>query len=121
MPVINKIKPFLQSKGITPYRFQRDVAIAQRTAYDLYNNSAQLPSSNVLSKICDAYRIQPGEIIEWIDPSQNLTPAITQAAVPEMAPEQEAEWRARMLAQIDGDEEIPPTPAPPPIDAPGVD
>lgn len=98
--MINKIKPFLQSKGITPYRFQRDVAIAQRTAYDLYNNPTQLPSSNVLSKICDAYRIQPGEIIEWIDPSQNLTPAITQTAAPEMAAEQEAEVQARILAQI---------------------
>jgi DNA-binding Xre family transcriptional regulator len=70
MPVINKIKPFLLPKEITPYRFQRDVGIATRTAYDLYNNPAQLPSSTVLSKICDAYRIQPGEIIEWIDPDQ---------------------------------------------------
>jgi transcriptional regulator with XRE-family HTH domain len=39
--------------------------------------------------------------------SRPITPplAITQAAAPEMTPEQEAEWRARMLAQIDDEEE----------------
>lgn len=67
MPVINKIRTFLQSRDITAYRFQKDVGIAQRTAYDLYNNPDQLPSSTVLSKICDAYKIQPGEILEWVD------------------------------------------------------
>lgn len=66
MPVINKIKPFLDAKGITPYQFRKDSGIAQRTAYDLYNNPSQLPSSSVLSKICDAYEIQPGVVLEWV-------------------------------------------------------
>lgn len=66
MPVINKIKPFLDGKGITPYRFRKDVGIAQRTAYNLYNDPSQLPSSTVLSKICDAYEIQPGILLEWV-------------------------------------------------------
>ncbi len=35
-------------------------------AYDLYNNPDQLPSSAVLSKICDAYEVQPGELLEWV-------------------------------------------------------
>lgn len=61
----NKIKAFLDERGITPYRFRQDVGIAHRTAYDLYNNPEQLPSSTVLSKICDAYEIQPNEVLEW--------------------------------------------------------
>jgi DNA-binding Xre family transcriptional regulator len=61
----NKIKAFLNTKGITAYKFRQDVGIAQRTAYDLYNNPDQIPSSTVLSKICDTYEIQPNEIIEW--------------------------------------------------------
>lgn len=64
--MINKIKSFLDGRGITPYRFQKDVGIAQRTAYDLYNIATQLPSSTVLGKICDTYKIQPGEILEWV-------------------------------------------------------
>ena len=79
MPVINKVKPFLDERGITPYRFQKDVGIAVRTAYDLYNLCTQLPSSSVLSKICDTYRVQPGEILEWvevaIEVSEPSTPA----------------------------------------------
>jgi hypothetical protein len=66
MPVKNKLKQFLDSEGITPYRFKLDVGIAQKTAYDLYNNPGQLPSSTVLSKICDAYQIQPCKILEWV-------------------------------------------------------
>lgn len=65
MPVKNTIKDFLDSKGITPYRFLRDVGIAQRTAYDLYNNPDQLPSPKVLSRICDTYEIEPGAILKW--------------------------------------------------------
>lgn len=67
----NKIKSFLDKKGITPYQFRKDAGIAQRTAYDLYNNPSQLPSSTVLSKICNAYEIQPGLILEWVKPSKS--------------------------------------------------
>ena len=70
MSVKNKIKQFLYEKGITPYQFRKDVGIAQRTAYDLYNNPEQLPSSTVLSKICDAYQVQPGELLEWVPKSE---------------------------------------------------
>lgn len=63
----NKIKQFLDDRGVTPYQFERDAGIAHRTAYDLYNNPEQIPSSTVLTKICDAYRVQPGELLEWVE------------------------------------------------------
>lgn len=62
----NTIKRFLDSRGITPYQFRKDTGVAQRTAYDLYNNALQIPSSTVLEKICSTYEIQPGEILEWV-------------------------------------------------------
>ncbi|GAC1458937.1 MAG: hypothetical protein NVS2B14_01230 [Chamaesiphon sp.] len=71
MPVRNRIKQYLDSRGITPYRFRNDAGIAQRTAYDLYNNPSQIPSSTVLEKICTAYEIQPGVLLEWIKQSEN--------------------------------------------------
>ncbi|MBD6621109.1 helix-turn-helix transcriptional regulator [Komarekiella sp. 'clone 1'] len=70
MSVKNKIKRFLQERGITAYQFRKEVGIAQRTAYDLYNNPEQLPSSTVLSKICDTYQVQPGEVLEWVPKSE---------------------------------------------------
>ena len=72
MPVRNKIKEFIESKGISVYKFRQDTGIAQRTAYDLYHDPNQLPNSNVMTKICDCYQIQPSEIIEWVP--QSITP-----------------------------------------------
>lgn len=66
MPVRNKIKGFLKDREITPYRFGKDVGISLTTAYALVNNPAQLPASPVLSKICDAYQVQPNEVLEWV-------------------------------------------------------
>lgn len=65
MPVRNTIKRFLDARGLSVYQFRKDTGIAQRTAYDLANNPRQLPAPSVLSKICDFYRIQPGEVLEW--------------------------------------------------------
>jgi DNA-binding Xre family transcriptional regulator len=67
MPVKNKIKSFLGERGITPYRFGKDVEISPTTAYALVNNPEQLPSSTVLSKICDTYKIQPNDVLEWAE------------------------------------------------------
>lgn len=65
MAVKNTIRSFLDAREITPYRFQKDTGVSVRTAYDLCNNPEQLPSSSVLSKICNTYEIQPGEILVW--------------------------------------------------------
>lgn len=66
MAVKNKLRLLLESRGLTIYRFQREVGIAQRTAYGLVNNPGQLPSSTVLGKICAVYKIQPSEVLEWV-------------------------------------------------------
>ncbi len=73
MPVINTIKPFVDSRGLSVYRFRKDTGLAQATAYRLYNNSYDIPSGEVLKAICSAYKIQPGEILQWIpDESEEL-------------------------------------------------
>ncbi len=66
MTVINTIKSFIDELGISVYEFRKRTGIAQRTAYDLYNTPEQLPSSSVLKKICNTFRIQPGIILLWI-------------------------------------------------------
>ena len=62
----NKIKIFLDGRGITPYQFEKEAKVAHRTAYDLYNNPEQIPSSSVLNKICKTYEVQPSELLEWV-------------------------------------------------------
>ena len=68
--LVNKIKEFVDGLGISVYEFRKRTGIAQRTAYDLYNTPFQIPSSSVLTKICDTFRIPPGEILDWVPPEE---------------------------------------------------
>ena len=70
MTVINKIQAFIDKREISKYKFMKDTGVAQRTAYDLCNNPLQLPSPDVLRKICNTYQIQPSEILEWLPPEK---------------------------------------------------
>lgn len=69
MPVKNRIKEFVDGLGISVYEFRKRTGIAQRTAYDLYNTPFQIPSSSVLTKICDAFEVAPGVILDWVPPA----------------------------------------------------
>jgi transcriptional regulator with XRE-family HTH domain len=71
MPVVNRLKEFLTEKGISVYRFRLDLDMSQTTAYKLVNNPKQIPSGEVLGKICDYYSVPVQKIIEWIPPLDN--------------------------------------------------
>lgn len=60
----NKIKPFLESRGLTAADMVRDARIGVSTGYKLVQDSAHLPSAKVLAKLCEAYDVQPGDLIE---------------------------------------------------------
>jgi transcriptional regulator with XRE-family HTH domain len=66
MPLRNRIKAFVNSKGITRYQFCKDTGLTQNTGYRLYNDSNYIPGSDALLKICKAYKIQPGVLIEYV-------------------------------------------------------
>lgn len=66
----NRIREFLAERGLSVYRFQKDTGISPTTAYALSNTPNQLPSSTVLTKICDAYQVQPNEILMWVPPEK---------------------------------------------------
>lgn len=67
MPMRNKIKSFIESQGITVYEFRKRTGIANKTAYDLVNKPEQYPGRDVMNAICSAFKIQPGELLEWVD------------------------------------------------------
>jgi DNA-binding Xre family transcriptional regulator len=66
MTVQNTIREFIEKRGISVYRFRKDVGVAQSTAYDLVNSPDRIPNADVLNKICETYRVQPGEVLAWI-------------------------------------------------------
>jgi len=66
MPMKNKVKELIDSQGISIYEFRKRTGIANRTAYDLYHNSGQYPGPGVMDKICEAFNVQPGDILEYV-------------------------------------------------------
>jgi len=66
MTVHNRLRAFIEAREITVYKFRKDTGVSQGTAYDLVNDPNRIPNADVLNRICEAYRIQPGEILEWI-------------------------------------------------------
>lgn len=62
----NKIKEFVDRRGLTAYQFIKETGIAPGTGYKLYKDSKHRPSPDVLEAICDTYEIQPNEILEWV-------------------------------------------------------
>lgn len=62
----NKIKEFVDDRGLTVYQFIKETGIAPGTGYKLYKDSKHRPSPDVLEAICDTYEIQPNEVLEWV-------------------------------------------------------
>jgi len=67
MAMINKLKEFLEKREESVYSLRQKTGIANATAYHLVNDSSAIPNGAVLSKICQAYRVQPCAFLEWID------------------------------------------------------
>ncbi len=75
MPIRNKIGEFTRSRGLSTYRFLRDVKISQTTAYSIVNNPEHLPALSVVEAICDTYQVDINEILEWVGESESATEA----------------------------------------------
>lgn len=71
MPLRNRVKAFIDGKGITRYQFCKDTGLTQNTGYRLYKDPDYIPGSDALLKICKAYNIQPGVVIEYIPEDDN--------------------------------------------------
>lgn len=63
----NRVKEFVDARGISVYRFMQDTGMSQPTAYDLYNNPEKIPTGDTLDKICRAYRVQPGVLLRYVE------------------------------------------------------
>jgi DNA-binding Xre family transcriptional regulator len=66
MPMKNRVGEFVKKRKITAYRFWKDTGLSRPTAYRVCSDPEYPLAGDVLEKICDAYRIQPGEILYWV-------------------------------------------------------
>jgi DNA-binding Xre family transcriptional regulator len=72
MPLQNKIMALLKERRVSPHRFQMEIGIAHRTAYDLCNDPDRIPSGKVLEKICDYYGVTPADVLEKVEATQEV-------------------------------------------------
>lgn len=75
MAIKNRVKEFVDRMGITRYQFYKETGISPGTAYNLYDNPDWIPQVNVLDKICERYKVQPGDLIYWV-PSSSLEKSV---------------------------------------------
>ena len=69
MPIRNKFRKLAAAKGDdTNYKFWKRSGLSQATAYRVYRDAAAYPAESVLSTICQAYGVQPGDCLEYINP-----------------------------------------------------
>lgn len=76
MSLRNRIKEFVNELGITRYQFCKDTGLAENTGYRLYKDSTYIPGSEAMAKICDTYKVQPNELIYWVEGSNASNSAI---------------------------------------------
>lgn len=67
MAVRNRIKEYVESLGITPYKFAQKTTVARNTVYNLCNKPEQIPDPSVMDKIYKAYPdVQPNDLIAFV-------------------------------------------------------
>jgi DNA-binding Xre family transcriptional regulator len=74
MPVRNRVREFIEKRGITAYRFWKDTGLSRPTAYRVCADADYPLAGEVLEKICRAYDVQPGDLLYW-EPDDEPTPA----------------------------------------------
>ncbi|QKQ75613.1 helix-turn-helix transcriptional regulator [Nostoc sp. TCL240-02] len=79
----NRIKKFIDERGVSRYKFWQETKLGRDTAYRLCNDSSYIPTGNVLDKICATYKIQPGELLVWLPDEEPHPDAIAINQTPE--------------------------------------
>ena len=76
MTVQNRIKKFIDERGISRYKLWQETKLGRDTAYRLCNDPTYIPTGNVLDKLCATYRVQPGEFLVWIPDDEPVADGI---------------------------------------------
>ncbi|WP_414572663.1 helix-turn-helix domain-containing protein [Nostoc sp. CCY 9925] len=100
----NRIKKFIEEKGISRYKFWQDTKLGRDTAYRLCNDPSYIPTGSVLDKICTTYKVQPGEFLVWLPDDESGVEAIVDNLISETeeAPNINKHSRSQLTDQVDG-------------------
>jgi DNA-binding Xre family transcriptional regulator len=66
LAIRNRIRQFVDERGITVYRLIKDTGISNTTGYALANNPHQVPDAKTLNALQSVYRCSFDELLEYI-------------------------------------------------------
>jgi DNA-binding Xre family transcriptional regulator len=63
-----RVAEMMRDRGITAYRLSRGSGLAYPTAHRISQPSGRFGRLEVdtLNRLCEFFRVQPGELIEWV-------------------------------------------------------
>jgi DNA-binding Xre family transcriptional regulator len=72
-----RVADLMRARGLTPYAFGKAVGITYPTAYRLARPSGDFGrlERETINRLCEFFRVQPGELIEWVPDNQESSPA----------------------------------------------
>lgn len=65
--LVNRVKSFVDNRGLSVYQFWKETGISRTTAYAIYNDPGEQIGNRVLDAICTKYKVQPNEVILWVE------------------------------------------------------
>ena len=70
-----RIAELMRARDLSPYAFGKAVGITFPTAYRLARPSGDFGrlERETLNRLCEFFRVQPGELIEWVPDTQVVT------------------------------------------------
>ena len=66
LAIRNRIREFIDERGISVYRLIKESGISSTTGYALANHPDRIPDASTMDAICRAYKCQPGDFLEHI-------------------------------------------------------
>ena len=66
MTLKNKVRNLITKQEITRYRFWKQTGISRSVAYKLCDDPFYIPRTNVIDIICRVFRVQPGDLLEYV-------------------------------------------------------
>ena len=81
MPIRWKVKPVLESRSLSNYRFWQDSGLSRVTAYAIADGTHEALDAGVIEKLMPYLRqltgnreLQIGDVVEYVEPSTSQKP-----------------------------------------------
>lgn len=73
MTIVNRIGEAAKKQNLNIKAFSDKTGLAYNTAHDLYTGRVSRIGLDVLDKVCRVLKMQPGELLVWVDDAPTAT------------------------------------------------